>query len=97
MEMSSIALQSCLNDSPPLPAMQQYLDPYKEQREQAKKRALFLKKSLGRTLELNEFEQVSNPRWGHECCGGHEGLRDTGMMCLKSLHHTKGEILVNTK
>ena len=37
----------------------QYLDPYREQREQAKKRALFLKKTLGRSLELNEFEQVS--------------------------------------
>jgi hypothetical protein len=35
-----------------------YLDPYKEQREQAKKRAVFLKKTLGRSLELNEFEQV---------------------------------------
>lgn len=35
-----------------------YLDPYKEQREQAKKRAQFLKKTLGKTLELNEFEQV---------------------------------------
>ena len=35
-----------------------YLDPYKEQREQAKKRASFLKKTLGRALELNEFEQV---------------------------------------
>jgi hypothetical protein len=36
----------------------QYLDPYKEQREKAKKRAAFLKKSLGRALELDEFEQL---------------------------------------
>eukprot|EP00198_Chlamydomonas_reinhardtii_P004471 XP_001693807.1 predicted protein [Chlamydomonas reinhardtii] len=36
----------------------QYLDPYREQREQAKKRAAFLKRHLGRTLELNEFEQL---------------------------------------
>ncbi|KAG2483064.1 hypothetical protein HYH03_018047 [Edaphochlamys debaryana] len=35
-----------------------YLDPYREQREQAKKRAAFLKEHLGRTLELNEFEQL---------------------------------------
>ncbi|GAX73233.1 hypothetical protein CEUSTIGMA_g686.t1 [Chlamydomonas eustigma] len=45
----------------------QYLDPYKEQREKAKKRAAFLKKSLGKALELDEFEQllaanVINPR-----------------------------------
>ncbi|PNH03460.1 hypothetical protein TSOC_010472 [Tetrabaena socialis] len=36
----------------------QYLDPYREQREQAKKRASFLKRHLGRVLELNEFEQL---------------------------------------
>ncbi|GLC35438.1 hypothetical protein PLESTB_000207100 [Pleodorina starrii] len=36
----------------------QYIDPYREQREQAKKRAAFLKQQLGRALELNEFEQL---------------------------------------
>jgi len=35
-----------------------YLDPYKEQREQAKKRSAFLKQVLGRALDLNEFEQL---------------------------------------
>ncbi|EFJ50124.1 hypothetical protein VOLCADRAFT_73960 [Volvox carteri f. nagariensis] len=35
-----------------------YIDPYREQREQAKKRAAFLKQQLGRALELNEFEQL---------------------------------------
>ncbi|GIL64536.1 hypothetical protein Vafri_18427 [Volvox africanus] len=35
-----------------------YIDPYREQREQARKRAAFLKQHLGRSLELNEFEQL---------------------------------------
>ena len=50
--------------------MQQYLDPYKEQREQAKKRAVFLKKTLGRALELNEFEQVRWWAWEHALSEG---------------------------
>ncbi|GIL75574.1 hypothetical protein Vretimale_15180 [Volvox reticuliferus] len=36
----------------------QYIDPYREQRDQARKRAAFLKQQLGRSLELNEFEQL---------------------------------------
>uniref|UniRef100_A0A7R9V8S0 AAA+ ATPase domain-containing protein n=1 Tax=Chlamydomonas euryale TaxID=1486919 RepID=A0A7R9V8S0_9CHLO len=45
----------------------QYLDPYREQRQQAKKRAAFLQKALGKSVELNEFEQllaanVMNPK-----------------------------------
>jgi len=36
----------------------QYLDPYKEQREQARKRSAFLKKQLGRSIDLNEYEQL---------------------------------------
>ncbi|GFR47409.1 hypothetical protein Agub_g9126 [Astrephomene gubernaculifera] len=36
----------------------QYLDPYREQREQAKKRSAFLKQHLGRSLDLNEYEQL---------------------------------------
>ena len=35
-----------------------FLDPYREQREAAKKRAAFLHKSLGRRLDLNEYEQL---------------------------------------
>lgn len=36
----------------------QYLDPYRAQREQAKKQAAHLRKKLGRALVLNEFEQL---------------------------------------
>mmetsp|Transcript_2327 Transcript_2327/g.3517 ORF Transcript_2327/g.3517 Transcript_2327/m.3517 type:complete len:375 (-) Transcript_2327:153-1277(-) len=35
-----------------------YLDPYKEQKEQARKRSLFLRQRLGRNLELNEYEMI---------------------------------------
>ncbi|MEW5300731.1 MAG: hypothetical protein WDW36_003641 [Sanguina aurantia] len=35
-----------------------YLDPYREQREQARKRAAVVKRRLGRPLELNEYEQL---------------------------------------
>ncbi|KXZ47290.1 hypothetical protein GPECTOR_36g17 [Gonium pectorale] len=38
-----------------------YLDPYREQREQAKRRAAFLKEYLGRSLELNEETKVLYP------------------------------------
>lgn len=34
------------------------LDPYREQREAARKRAAFLQKRLGRAVQLNEFEQL---------------------------------------
>ncbi|PNW73971.1 hypothetical protein CHLRE_13g580050v5 [Chlamydomonas reinhardtii] len=59
----------------------QYLDPYREQREQAKKRAAFLKRHLGRTLELNEFEQllaaqVMNPDHIEVEMGDVSGLED---------------------
>ncbi|KAG2452360.1 hypothetical protein HYH02_003382 [Chlamydomonas schloesseri] len=58
-----------------------YLDPYREQREQAKKRAAFLKRHLGRTLELNEFEQllaaqVMNPDHIEVEMGDVSGLED---------------------
>ncbi len=36
----------------------QYLDPYREQRDKAKKRGEFLRKALGKALDLDEFEQV---------------------------------------
>eukprot|EP00877_Chromochloris_zofingiensis_P004093 jgi/Chrzof1/13685/Cz08g08040.t1 len=44
-----------------------YMDPYKEQRREAKRQAATLKKRLGRELDLNEFEMllaasVMNPR-----------------------------------
>ena len=35
-----------------------YLDPYREQREAAKKRAAALRKQLGRAVALNEYEQL---------------------------------------
>ncbi|KAF6257378.1 P-loop containing nucleoside triphosphate hydrolase protein [Scenedesmus sp. NREL 46B-D3] len=44
-----------------------YMDPYREQRREAKRQAQFLRQRLGRNIELNEFEmllasQVLNPR-----------------------------------
>ncbi|WIA23226.1 hypothetical protein OEZ86_010114 [Tetradesmus obliquus] len=44
-----------------------YMDPYREQRREAKRQSQFLRQRLGRNIELNEFEmllasQVLNPR-----------------------------------
>ena len=38
--------------------MLKVLDPYREQREAARKRADFLRRHLGRALVLNEYEQL---------------------------------------
>lgn len=35
-----------------------YMDPYKEQRREAKRQSNLLKQRLGRNIELNEFEMV---------------------------------------
>jgi hypothetical protein len=64
----------------------QYLDPYKEQREQAKKRAAFLKEHLGRTLDLNEFEQVRSRTCRWPAHRSDHVLRDVQMMQWKVMH-----------
>jgi len=58
-----------------------YLDPYKEQRALARKRAAFLKEHLGRDLQLDEYEQllaaqVINPRKIEVELGHVSGLDD---------------------
>lgn len=35
-----------------------YMDPYREQRREAKRQSTLLRKRLGRNIELNEFEMV---------------------------------------
>ncbi|KAJ9506290.1 hypothetical protein QJQ45_000083 [Haematococcus lacustris] len=58
-----------------------YLDPYREQRDQASKRIKFLRKMLGKQLDLNEYEQllavnVVNPAHIDESIDDISGLDD---------------------
>lgn len=36
-----------------------YMDPYREQRREAKRQSILLKQRLGKSIQLNEYEMVS--------------------------------------
>ncbi|KIY98999.1 hypothetical protein MNEG_8966 [Monoraphidium neglectum] len=71
-----------------------YMDPYREQRKEAKRQALLLKQRLGRSLVLNEYEQllaasVLNPHQidvSLDDVGGLDGVkRDMRLRVLRPL------------